>query len=52
MSITAEEAIEDMVKQIKVRKLYRMVFRNRIMGPFMDAVPGLHDAVHLERSTT
>ena len=48
MSITAEEAIEDyVVKQIKVRKLYRMVFRNRIMGPFMDVVPGLHDAVHL-----
>lgn len=48
MSITAEEAIEDyVVKQIKVRKLYKMVFRNRVMGPFMDAVPGLHDAVHL-----
>jgi len=48
MSITAEEAIEDyVVKQIKVRKLYQLVFRNRVMGPFMDAVPGLHDAVHL-----
>ena len=48
MSITSEEAIEDyVVKQIKVRKLYKMVFRNRVMGPFMDAVPGLHDAVHL-----
>ncbi len=48
MTITAEEAIEDyVVKQIKVRKLYKLVFRNRVMGPFMDAVPGLHDAVHL-----
>ena len=48
MSITSDEAIEDyVVKQIKVRKLYQMVFRNRVMGPFMDAVPGLHDAVHL-----
>ncbi len=48
MTITAEEAIEDyVVKQIKVRKLYQLVFRNRVMGPFMDAVPGLHDAVHL-----
>jgi anion-transporting ArsA/GET3 family ATPase len=48
MSITSDEAIEDFViKQIKVRALYSMVFRNRVMGPFMDAVPGLHDAVHL-----
>ena len=48
MSITSEEAIEDyIVQQIKVRSLYKLVFRNRIMGPFMDAVPGLHDAVHL-----
>ena len=48
MSITSDEAIEDyVVKQIKVRKLYSLVFRNRVMSPFMDAVPGLHDAVHL-----
>ena len=48
MTITSEEAIEDyIVQQIKVRALYNLVFRNRIMGPFMDAVPGLHDAVHL-----
>ena len=48
MTVTAEEAIEDyVVKQIKVRQLYKLVFRNRVMGPFMDAVPGLHDAVHL-----
>jgi anion-transporting ArsA/GET3 family ATPase len=48
MSITSTEAIEDyVVQQIKVRQLYKLVFRNRVMGPFMDAVPGLHDAVHL-----
>jgi anion-transporting ArsA/GET3 family ATPase len=48
MTITSEEAIEDyVVQQIKVKALYNLVFRNRIMGPFMDAVPGLHDAVHL-----
>ncbi len=48
MSITSEAAIEDyVVQQIKVRQLYKLVFRNRVMGPFMDAVPGLHDAVHL-----
>ena len=48
LSITSHEAIEDfIIKQIKVRALYTMVFKNRVMGPFMDAVPGLHDAVHL-----
>jgi len=48
LSITSDEAIEDfIIKQIKIRALYTMVFKNRIMGPFMDAVPGLHDAVHL-----
>ena len=48
LSITSESAIEDyVVQQIKVKKLYKLVFRNRVMGPFMDAVPGLHDAVHL-----
>ena len=48
MRITSDEAIEDyVVQQIKIRSLYNLVFRNRIMGPFMDAVPGLHDAAHL-----
>ena len=48
LSITSDEAIEDfIIKQIKIRALYTMVFKNRIMGPFMDAVPGLHDSVHL-----
>lgn len=48
LSITAEEAIEDYVLlRIKVRALYRIAFRNRVMGPFINAVPGLHDLVHL-----
>jgi anion-transporting ArsA/GET3 family ATPase len=48
MSITSQAAIEDyVVQQIKFRKLYRMVFRNRVMGPFLDAVPGLHDLIQL-----
>lgn len=48
MSITSEAAIEDyIVQQIKFRKLYKMVFRNRVMGPFLDAVPGLHDLIQL-----
>ena len=48
LSITPESALEDyVVQQIRFRKLYTLVFRNRIMGPFVDAVPGLHDAVQL-----
>jgi anion-transporting ArsA/GET3 family ATPase len=48
LSITPEEAIEDyVVLRIKIRALYKLVFRNRIMDPFINAVPGLHDVVHL-----
>ena len=48
MSITSDAAIEDyLLKILHFKKLYQMVFRNRIMGPFMDAVPGLHDLIQL-----
>jgi anion-transporting ArsA/GET3 family ATPase len=48
MSITSDAAIEDyIVMQLRFRRLYKMVFRNRIMGPFIDAVPGLHDLIQL-----
>ncbi|MCK6523944.1 AAA family ATPase [Myxococcota bacterium] len=48
LSITADEAIEDYIlQQIRVRALFQLVFRNRVMGPFLDAVPGLHDLVQL-----
>lgn len=48
LSVTSSEAIEDYVlQQIKVKALYNLVFRNRVMGPFLDAVPGLHDLVQL-----
>jgi anion-transporting ArsA/GET3 family ATPase len=48
VSITPQAAIEDyVVQQVRFRRLYKMVFRNRVMGPFIDAVPGLHDAVQL-----
>ena len=47
-SITSEAAIEDyLIKLLHFKRIYQMVFRNRIMGPFMDAVPGLHDLVQL-----
>ncbi len=48
LSITGEKAIEDyIVQQVKVRALYKLVFRNRVMGPFIDAVPGVQDLVQL-----
>ena len=48
LSITADEALEDYILlRIKVRTIYKLVFRNRVMGPFLSAVPGLHDLVHL-----
>ncbi|MEL6344149.1 MAG: ArsA family ATPase [Myxococcota bacterium] len=48
LSITPEAAIEDyVVQQIRFRQLYKLVFQNRIIGPFVDGVPGLHDAVQL-----
>lgn len=48
MSIRAEDAIEEyLMRVLRFRKLYEMVFKNRVMGPFLDAVPGLHDLIQL-----
>ncbi len=48
LSITSDAAIEDyVVMQLRFRKLYQMVFRNRVVGPFVAAVPGLHDLIQL-----
>ncbi len=48
MSIRPEAAIEEyLLRMLRFRKLYEMVFRNRVMAPFIDAVPGLHDLVQL-----
>ncbi len=48
LSITPAAAIEEYaLLQLHFNRLYKMVFRNRIMGPFVDAVPGLHDVVQL-----
>ncbi len=48
LSIDAHAALEDyVVLQLKMRALYRLVFRNRVVGPFMDAVPGLPDLIQL-----
>lgn len=48
LSITPESALEDYVlQQIRFKSLFNLVFRNRIVAPFVDAVPGLHDTVQL-----
>ncbi len=48
LSITPEEAIEDyVIQQIRFKRLFNLVFRNRIISPLVDGVPGLHDAVQL-----
>lgn len=48
LSITPAEALEDyVVQQIKVRRLFQLVFRNKVMSAFMDAVPGLPDVLTL-----
>lgn len=48
LSITPADAIQEYVLlQLHFVRLYRMVFKNRVMGPFVDAVPGLHDLVQL-----
>ena len=41
-------AIEDyVVQQLKMRKLYTLIFDNRLVKPLIEAAPGLHDAVQL-----
>lgn len=48
LSVTSHKALEEyIVGVIKIRALYKLVFRNRVMGPFMDAVPGLHELIQL-----
>lgn len=48
LSMTPEAALEEfVVRQVRVKALYRMVFRNRVVGPFMDTVPGLPDIIQL-----
>ncbi len=48
LSMRPEDALEDFVlKQLKLRVLYKLAFRNRVIGPFIDAVPGLPDIIQL-----
>lgn len=48
LSIQSEAAIEEyLLRMLRFRRVYEMVFKNRVMGPFLDAVPGLHDLIQL-----
>ena len=46
MSITAQEATEEyLLRMLRFRLLYELVFRNRYIEPFMDGVLGLSDLI-------
>jgi len=48
VSVSPMSAIEDyVVQQLKMRRLYRLIFENRLVAPLIEAAPGLHDAVQL-----
>ena len=48
LSMDAHAALEDyLLRQLRLRSLYRLAFRNRWVGPFMDAIPGLPDLIQL-----
>jgi anion-transporting ArsA/GET3 family ATPase len=51
LSVTPELAIEDfVVSRIKVRRLYQLVFQNRVMAPLLQGVPGLGELVQLGKA--
>lgn len=48
LSVGSEAALEEfVVRQVRFRALYHAVARSRVFGPFMDAVPGLHDIIQV-----
>lgn len=48
MSMTPLEAIEDyVVQQLKFKKIFHLIFQNRLTQPLIEGSPGLHDAVQL-----
>jgi len=47
-SLSAEQAVEEyLVRQLRFRLLYDLVFGNRFIAPFMNAVMGLSDLISL-----
>ena len=48
MSITSDQAIEEyLVRMLRFRLLYEVVFRNRFIEPFMNGVIGLSDLISI-----
>lgn len=48
LAMSAESCTRDfLLKQVRFESLYRAVFKNRVMAPFIDAVPGLADVIQL-----
>jgi len=47
-NISARQAMEEyLLRHVRIRALYELVFRNRFIAPFMDAVLGLSDLIAL-----
>ena len=48
MSITSDQAVEEyLVRMLRFRLLYEVVFRNRFIEPFMNGVMGLSDLISI-----
>lgn len=48
LSVTPEASMEEyLVRELHSRRLYQLVFKNPITGPFLAAVPGLEDLVSI-----
>ena len=47
-SLTAADCLDDFGRRkLKMATLSRLIFRSRVVGGFLDAVPGLHDLLQL-----
>lgn len=48
LSVTPEQSMEEyLTREMHSKKLYQLIFRNRYVGPFLSAVPGLEDLVSI-----
>jgi anion-transporting ArsA/GET3 family ATPase len=48
MSVTSDQAVEEyLVRMLRFRLLYEVVFRNRFIEPFMNGVMGLSDLISI-----
>lgn len=48
LSVTPEESMEEyLVRELRSKQLYRLMFKNPYVAPFIDAVPGLDDLMSI-----